>query len=97
MAELIEKLVGDGRVLNGETVVAQVRYEVRSYQRYTDSSHLVGPGLIPVSRRLECDLFGLPKELAVGERLTLVLNDGRKVDFYVWAGDSIRITGGIYS
>jgi hypothetical protein len=97
MADSFDKLVGNGRVLNGETFVAEVRYEVRIYQRYIDSSHLVGHGTLPGTQRLECNLFGLPKELAVRDRLTLVMNDGRKVDFYVWAGDGVRITGGIYA
>lgn len=92
-----EKLNGNGRVLNGDTFVADVEYEVRIYGQYIKSSHLSGHGVIPAMPRLECDIFGLPRVLSSQVRFTLVMNDGRKLNFYATGHDSVKVTGGIYN
>jgi hypothetical protein len=89
------KLVGKGRVFDRDTFIADVKYEVRIYQRRVDATHALGAAEIPGLPHLECDLSGLPRMLSFQTRFTLVLNDGRKLNFHV-DGDSVRPTGGIY-
>jgi hypothetical protein len=88
----IDKLVGNGRILNGEALVADVRYEVRVEQQ-SEEDRLSGLSQRPP----ECDLFGLTKPLATHTLFTLVMNDGRKLDFYSYGPDDIRPTGPIRS
>ena len=39
MADSFDEFIGIGRVLNGDTVVADVRYEVRVYRQFIDTGH----------------------------------------------------------
>jgi hypothetical protein len=86
------KLVGNGRVLKGDAFVADVRYEVRVEQQ-TDAERLIGLLQHPP----KCRLLGLTEPLATHTLFTLVMSDGRKLDFYSYGLDDIRPTRAIYS
>jgi hypothetical protein len=94
MSDSIGRFVGDGHVLNGDAVVAAVHYEVRVRRNFIEDSHgLVPSGLLGV----ECILSELPDSVRGCDRLTLVMDDGRKLNFYALGDGTVKATGGIYS
>jgi hypothetical protein len=88
--------IGNGRVLNGEALVAKVRYEARVYLQYIEASNLTGGGPIPGLPRLDCKLSGPPEAVSLHDRLTLVMNDGSKLNFYALSDGTVKPTGGIF-
>ncbi len=98
MADLLECLRGKGRVFDGEKPLAIVQYEVLTYQEYIDTSSLdKGHSKIPGLKRMECRLRPFPPINMIRTRLTLVMDDGRKIDFLVKGDNAVKPTGGIYS
>ena len=86
---LIARLVGMGRVFDGDDFIDHVPYEIRLYQNRSDG--------IVVSRRTACRLIGPPP---IGDRsakpYTLHLEDGRKLDFYMLSTGETEAAGGPY-
>jgi hypothetical protein len=94
MSDLIERVQGQGRVFSGERLIAEVRYEVRVYQTYTETLLLSGQKLRTASfQNTELDLSE-PIQAGFDELLTLHLEDGRKLNF--WALGEYTPTGGLY-
>lgn len=96
MSGLLNEYIGNGRVLNEETLLADVRYEVRVYQKYIDASHLAGDGTVRGTQRVECTISGLPITAPSNVPLTLVLKDGLKLNFDATGRDSVKTTGGLH-
>jgi hypothetical protein len=98
MTDSVDEFIGRGRVVKGDIAVADVDYEVRVYRQFIDSRHVANQAVIPGLPHLECTLPGLPKTVSFQDRLTLVMSDGRKLDFYIsGSGGSVQPTGPIYS
>jgi hypothetical protein len=98
MTDLPECLSGKGSVFDREKFLAVVQYEVLIFQEYIDTTSLdKGPSRIPGLKRIECRLDPSPAINIIGNRLTLVMDDGRKLDFLVTGENDFRTTGGIYS
>jgi hypothetical protein len=92
------EFIGDGQVLNGQKVIAPVRYVVRVDQPFVDATHTAARGSVPGLPRVECVLTGLPNTPATREQLTLVMADGRRLNFFVVDGSGrVQPTGPIYT
>jgi len=79
--DLIETLAGKGQVFRGDKRISEVLYDINVYQERIDTSSHDGPSSIP---GLKTATLGLNHHVGdVGEKLTLVLEDGRKMDFFV--------------
>ena len=91
--ELSEQLSGAGPVYRkGGDFVDQARYELRVYQNYSDASGMGDPATLPGLRDIEGRVTGLDNFALVPDRtrLTLHLQDGRRLDFQI-----IDLDGGI--
>ncbi|MGD1154531.1 MAG: hypothetical protein ABSA41_01755 [Terriglobia bacterium] len=97
MAYLRERLSGKGRLFQNGKLLGAVQYEVRVYPVYVDTSTLEGPSRIPGVPRVECRLDPSPGVSMSHQRLTLVMDDGRKLDFFVIGENVVKPTGEIYS
>jgi len=86
------RLVGEGHILNRNVIVARVHYEVDVSQTYIEDRHGLVPGLL----HIECVLTELPDSVRGNSPFTLVMEDGRKLNFYAVGDGDIRPTGGIY-
>jgi hypothetical protein len=97
MSSLIERLKGEGRVLSGQRFVADVRYDIRVYQDYEEVQLLEGPiTRTPTSRSVQLNISPAIGA-GFGERLTLHMSDGRKLDFFLASsGGDCMATGGFY-
>ena len=85
MSDLVKKVSGQGKVFSGERFVANVQYRIRIWPRVETVDLLTGPPMIePPSEDTELDITE-PIAAAVGELLTLHLEDGRKLDFWIVA------------
>ena len=98
MSDLLERLVGEGRVLKGDEFIATAQYEVRVYQTYVETRTLdKGRARIPSLSRAECRIIHPSPPIPVSrDRLTLIMNDGRKIDFFMAGHSTAMPTGGIY-
>jgi hypothetical protein len=97
MADTFGDFVGDGQVLNGQTLIAHVGYAVRFYPTFIEARSTSG-GSVPGLPRVECVLIGLHSIGPSQEQLTLVMDDGRRLNFYVVDGSGrVQPTGPIYT
>lgn len=101
MAELLEHLTGKGTVFNRQVEIAKVQYDVRTYQEYIDTTSTAGPSRIPGLRFSELTLVSSNPIEMTRDRLTLIMADGRKLDFIFhvvnWCEATGKGTGPIYS
>jgi hypothetical protein len=82
-------LTGFGHVLHGnKTLAPKVRYEVRI--------RMSPDGLLPDYDLRLLDGFPGTAILQQQSKLTLVMEDGRKLDFFLATLNSYQVTGGIY-
>jgi hypothetical protein len=89
-------LKGKGRVLRGADVLAEVSYEVTEHKNYENSSHFASQAKNPAMSDWTLRLEGLPKKLwRISDRLTLEMNDGRKLNFFMQTDGSTKVTGRI--
>jgi hypothetical protein len=58
MDKLLERAVGEGRVVNQGRPIATVRYAVRVYQQYVDAVTYEGSSRVPTLKRIECRIWG---------------------------------------
>src|SRR5689334_14435634 len=98
MSELMESPSGTGKVYAGEELVAEVEYEVQVIQPY--EKRMTAEGIlvdVPTNRRVDCRFSRCSAKIPpdIHRRLTLHMNDGRKVDFYM-AANGPSAVGGIY-
>jgi hypothetical protein len=89
-------LSGRGQVFNGETFLVHVEYKIHVHHTYLDASHLGGSGTIPGLDRNELTLTGLPAGIPLQDRLTLVLTNGKKLNFLQMGDGRVTATGAIY-
>lgn len=97
MSVLIENPTGEGYILRGDVRMAQVSYDVRVFQKYDDASHLTGGGAVPTLKTIDCILNTLPNSVKIGDSLTLVMADGRKLNLFVNGPGTVRATGAMYT
>lgn len=97
MSNAIERLTGNGKVMMGTTSVGDARYDIRIYQEYEEVQLLEGPKTrTPTMRSVQLTLSPAPVA-GFGERLTLLLSDGRKLDFFLTSSaGECTATGGLY-
>ena len=93
MAKSFGEFVGDGRVLNGQKLIGRVRYAVVVCQTHIEAPSVSG---LP---QVACVLTGLPNNIGKSqEQLTLVMDDGRRLNFYVVdSSGRVQPTGPIYT
>jgi hypothetical protein len=98
--KLSERTNGNGKVFADQQFLADCQYEVRVYQRLVDTTNVglratslsdVKVGQIDV-RILSTSV---PLQVDSRKRLTLHLEDGRKLDFY-WLHGNPTATEGLY-
>jgi hypothetical protein len=85
MSTLIEKLSGEGSISEKDEFIANVQYEVRIYRK-VGMEHLLEGDV--VRGQVDDDVVIRINPITsisalVGKRLTLHMNDGRKLDFWV--------------
>ena len=91
--DFVENLSGSGQVFDGDKKVADVAYDINVYQDRVNTSSHDGNSSIP---GLKTVVLHLDEPVGpVGRKLTLVLNDGRKLDFLVRAYNNFALTGPI--
>ena len=91
--EFVEKLSGDGQVFDGVKKIADVAYEINVYQERINTSTHGDDSSIPGMKRA---VLALNKPVGVmGGKLTLLLKDGRKMDFHVMGYNNYAPTGPI--
>ena len=97
MDSLIETLRGNGEVFDGNTRLSKVQYEVRVYQHYVESVTVTGHALVPSGKHNDLFLSKCSAPLMPSTaRLTLVMNDSRKLNFYVTGDGVCKATGAIF-
>lgn len=86
-----------GKVFNGELLLSEVRYSLGFDQNYQDVSGPTTAGIIPTDAKYALIINAQSPAIRAGvhERLTLQLEDGRRLDFYWWP-DGAHVTNGIY-
>lgn len=95
---LIDTLKGKGKIFDGDTFVADVRFEIRVYQRYAESEPLSGEiSHVPTLQRFELDIPAPSKKIPMSLRVyTLHLGDGLKLNFFVSSPTTTTATGGFF-
>lgn len=83
MAYLVEEAKGIGTVYDQDRVFAEVEYSYEWYRRDAN-------GGLPAMDRVDIRFAGLP--LPRPERLTLQIEDGRKIDFD-FSGPECKVLG----
>lgn len=97
MGELTARMRGDGKIFCGAEFLTTSSYEVRVFQEYVDvTTQGKGHAKIPAVKYIDCDLMPFPHMAKIGSRLTLHMDDGRKLDFLVVGANSLKPTGSIY-
>jgi hypothetical protein len=92
---LIEALSGHGRIFHDDTFLANAQYHIRRYEEYDNASHQRDLGT-PMSVRESIDLTLDSSDLQPSQRpYTLLLADGRAIEFYVMGGGNVRSSGAI--
>ncbi len=96
--ERIELLIGTGRVLKGLTEVATVRYRVEVFQEKIESITGSGTHIIDGLKDIRGTID--PVGASIGTlfdkgTLTLVFEDGRKMDFMIAHSDIMANSGSI--
>lgn len=92
-------LSGEGRVFNSDTLLATAHYEIRLRSTFSESNLLDGGrSVTPTGVQLESlHLSSLSAPIPVSaDRLTLVLEDGRKLDFVTRSANTFVSTGSFY-
>ena len=99
MAKSFGEFVGDGRVLNGLKLIARVRYAGVVCQTYIQAPGVSGDVSVPGLPQVACVLTGLPNNIGKNqEQLTLVMDDGRSLNFYVVdSSGRVQPTGPLYA
>ena len=97
MGELTARMRGQGKIFRGAQFLTTADYEVRVFQDYVevptqDKGHAKIPGL----KYIDCDLIPFPYMAKLGSRLTLHMDDGRKLDLLVVGANALKPTGAIY-
>jgi hypothetical protein len=91
--ELINSIGGEGKVFNDATFVADVTYSVHVYQRFVDA----GGCLIPGTNRFHLAILSssriLPADRAI---LTLQMEGGNKLKFFMTSPGAAQAAGGIF-
>lgn len=97
MTSQLPRLSGDGRVYDSADFMATVHYEIRDYPIYRKIDTMDGSSLMPNGLRRELNLsdFSAPIPLN-GSRLTLLMEDGRKINFFKQSDDEFVPTGDFY-
>ena len=97
MEDLREHTVGNGHVFNQGQEIAAVRYAIQVFQAYIETaSQDEGRSQIPGSPRITIHISDSSAPIPLGESLTLVMEDGRKIDFIAVGQKAFRATGGMY-
>jgi hypothetical protein len=98
-ADLISRRQGRGEVVRGKEKLAKVTYDIALY-RDDDEGRRLGGNFRVGTPRLEGRITEGAEALAgvLGAKLTLKLQDGSKLDFFLESATSGRIvtTGGMY-
>jgi hypothetical protein len=93
MQDLIETLEGNGQVFDGDKKLADVTYQINVYQDRINTSSHSGTSSIP---GLKTVTLNLNKDVgAVGDELVLILEDQRKLRFFVRSSNSYAAMGAI--
>ena len=91
--DFVEKLSGKGKVFEGTKFIADVDYDISVYQDRIDTSSHDGPSSVPGLKRV---VLALNRHVGeIGGKLTLVLEDGKKMDFFVSGNRLFTPTGPI--
>ncbi len=98
--KLIERPSGAGSVYRKDgDLVGQAEYDLRVYREYRDASTMGDPATIPGLDQIEGTISGLDNFALLNEsaRLTLHLDDGRRLDFQVGGIDGrVSPNSGLY-
>jgi hypothetical protein len=98
----IEHVKGRRKMCDKQKLVTEARYDIRVYANYTDTKLLDGSDRSSEtavgSIEVNIDQVKAAASLTLGQRLTLHLEDGRRLDIFV-AGSrgQLTATGPIYS
>lgn len=88
MQRLIEQLVAEGAVFNGDTFLGRVQYHLAVYQHFSGREGEQVPSHVVVEGRVTAlDDLEMARLHRIGQELTLRLADGRTLDFRVTHAD----------
>jgi hypothetical protein len=95
---LVDSLEGEGKVFNGDTFVADVRFKVRVYQQYEVSRTLAeGASHIPTLKRLELEISAPSRRIPMSIQVyRLHMGSGGKLNFFMSSPTTTTATGGIF-
>ncbi len=97
MRKVIERLTGAGKVYreNGD-LLGDAQYDLRVIQEFKDVGTKDGPELLPGLKDVVGHVTGLDNLVLIGAELTLHLEDGRRLRFFVTDQDGrIGASGGL--
>jgi hypothetical protein len=88
---VVENLTGRGRIIKDDNEIGEVEYQIKIIQKYSLVSSVAGEEEIEGKREIKGRVAVIEGErnLSHGEILTLVLEDGRRWDFFARGGDPI--------
>jgi hypothetical protein len=96
-----ESFEGSGKLQNRDGGALEVSYSLSVIRTFIDTGTHAGDGQIPGSETIEGSISGLDKSTLstlIGKPLTLILQDGRRLNCYLKTPDGrITATGGILS
>lgn len=90
----VEELTGLGTLMRGDTVLHEVTYNIRVYQRFHQESRDAQP--TPGIRNVLGSIFFSDDARYVGQDLTLRLDDGRRLNLQLGPGGRIYTRGDLY-
>jgi hypothetical protein len=96
--ELLDSFEGEGKVFEGTTFVADVRFRIRIYQNYEESVDLAGNrSRVPTLKRSELEIVKSSRAIPMSRnRYTLQISKtGGRQDFYIYSPTTALATGGI--
>ena len=93
---LLETLAGQGHVFDGTQKLSDVNYELRIYQEEKDATSHASTTRESIGGLKEMELDLSDGYFPVGSKLTLRLEDARRVDFWVLSVNSFKPTGSFY-
>jgi hypothetical protein len=84
-SERVEHLAGTGHVYDGLDSISKVRYNIEVWQEKIESGTFSGTSIINGLKKVRGTIDPIDKSIMelFGKTLTLVFEDGRKMDFFV--------------
>jgi hypothetical protein len=90
-------MAGNGEVKSGDTLLAKVDYHLDFYQHFDEGHTTEGHYSIPSMKEIEGTVRGRGSVLPMGDKLTLITNEGYSLHFFIQNSATGRImaTGGL--